>query len=144
MTRFLVLVAVFLAAGAIAEEPKGEYVFVPDTERLVGISKGNALLIGKLDANGEFYQTDRYEVQSPKIPVIVYSGPTFTDLNTSFVTPRKVYELRSGMLIPGTIETSDLFVPEEDGKIIKFSNYKYGPDARHIWNLPGRFELKKK
>jgi len=56
----------------------------------------------------------------------------------------KVYELRSGMLIPGQLGPSGRFVPEEDGKIIKFSNYTYGPTASPIWNLPGRFELKKK
>ncbi len=144
MTRFLVLAALFLAAGAIAEEPKGEYVFVPDTERLVGMNRGNEIVIGTLDANGEFHQTMKVEVQNPKIPVIIYKGPPFDSLNGSFVIPRSVYELRSGMLIPGKMGSTGLFVPEEDGKIIKFSKYKYGPDAPPIWNLPGRFELKKK
>ncbi len=144
MTRFLVLAALFFATGAIAEEPKGEYVFVPDTKRLVGISRDNGIIIGTLDADGEFHQTMKIESENPKVPFIVYNGPSFDGLNRSFVTPRKVYELRSGMLIPGTMGPSGLFVPEEDGKIIKFSNYKYGPDARHIWNLPGRFVLKKK
>ena len=34
---------------------------------------------------------------------------------------------------------SGKFVPDEGGRIIKFSDYHYSPFARPIWNLPGYF-----
>ena len=39
------------AAPPSVPPPPGEYVFVPDTDRWVGVRKGNTLLIGLLELN---------------------------------------------------------------------------------------------
>lgn len=49
------------------------------------------------------------------------------------------YEFRSGILIPGTMDFNGQFTPEIGGKIIPFSEYRYTPLERPIWNLPGYF-----
>jgi hypothetical protein len=54
-----------------------------------------------------------------------------------------VYEYRSGRLIKGVIDTKGYFVPDLDGKVIEFKDYKYKPGGIHIWNLPGEFGKKK-
>ncbi|OWK41792.1 hypothetical protein FRUB_03870 [Fimbriiglobus ruber] len=47
------------------------------------------------------------------------------------------------MLIPGEIRPLGQFVPEVGGKIIRFADYRYNPEAKPIWNLPGKFILAK-
>jgi len=39
-------------------------MFVPNAERPVAMNRGNALLLGTLDAEGEFKQTGRIEPQA--------------------------------------------------------------------------------
>ena len=103
------------AAPAPPPEP---YVFVPDVSRLVGIYRGDLLLVGRLDAAGNFLQTERYKRGE---------------------APKRAYEYRSEMLFRGVLDAEGHFVPEAGSKIIRFQEYKYDPDGPPIWNLPGRF-----
>jgi uncharacterized protein (TIGR03067 family) len=134
------VVGVFATIGMARLEcapapPPEEYVFVQDTERWVGLSKGSSLLVGKLDANGEFTQTHRYEVGHSK-------APPYTLINFPGPKPKKVYEFRSGRLIKGELTTEGNFDPETSSTIIKFEGYEFSPDAIPIWNLPGTFVKK--
>src|SRR4051794_18987503 len=43
----------------------GDYVFVPDTRRWVGIIRGRTILVGKLDADGKLHERDRVPAGSP-------------------------------------------------------------------------------
>ena len=51
----------------------------------------------------------------------------------------KVYEYRSGLLVPMIVDPKLGLLPEVGGKIIDFKNYKYSSSSVHIYNLPGRF-----
>lgn len=102
----------------------------------VGIStKDDGILVGKLDRNGKFtlhvYQKQYYG-----------SGIAFNLLNHGGFEPRVVYELQSGMLVPGTVTIERPFVPTPKGVPIRFADYRYHPGSIPIWNLPGRFVLK--
>ena len=140
-----ILTAFALAAFAAAGKHPVEYQFVPDTDRLVGICRNKSLLVGRLDADGEFHQTRRLEPLGgdglEELGLILYTGPGFDDINLGSTTPRQVYEFRSGMLIPGTIREKGQFVPEEGGQIVSFKTYQYSKSAIPIWNLPGRYEI---
>ena len=141
----MILTAFAAAAFAATGKPPFEYKFVPNTERLVGIYRNKSLLVGRLDADGEFHQTRRLEAFDvpglEELGWIMYTGPGFDDLNLGSETPRRVYEFRSGMLIPGTIRERGNFFPEEGGKIVSFKTYRYSASAIPIWNLPGRYEI---
>lgn len=54
-------------------------------------------------------------------------------------TKEKVYEYRSGILVPMVFDEYRGLIPEVGGKIIDFKDYRYTPEARRIYNLPGRF-----
>ncbi len=56
---------------------------------------------------------------------------------------QKVYEYQHGMLIPMIYKQRVGMIPEQQGVIIKFEDYHYSPTTRRIYNLPGRFVLKK-
>ncbi|HSQ58725.1 MAG TPA: hypothetical protein VLM40_23590 [Gemmata sp.] len=122
---------------ALSDPPKGRYVFVQNTDRWVGVVRGNWHLVGKFDANGEFLQDMKlkkgqsYSAGIPPHGIINSSGHA--------TLSRKVYELRSGVLVPGEILPDGSFVPETGGKIIPFKDYNYSPTATPIWNLPGAF-----
>jgi uncharacterized protein (TIGR03067 family) len=115
--------------------PPEEYVFVKDTDRWVGLLNGNGLLVGKLDANGDF--TETYRLKGPYSMI-----PSFTLINFSGPKAKKAYEFRSGRLIKGELMKEGNFVPETDSTIVKFEDYKYDPDAIPIWNLPGTYMKK--
>jgi hypothetical protein len=51
-----------------------------------------------------------------------------------------VYEFCAGSLILGTLDDDGNFIPKEVSTIIRFSDYKPGPGAIPIYNLPGKFE----
>jgi hypothetical protein len=116
-----------------APVPPTEYVFIPDTERLVAIARGGVEAVGKLDAEGNFMQHFTVERGRP------FSGPYYHLLTPSDQKPRKVYEYRSGRLIKGEQDEKGNFVPEVGSTVTKFEDYKYGPDVISIWNLPGYF-----
>jgi hypothetical protein len=149
MVLFIMVCRIAILSGLTTAHPEQKYVFILDTERYVGLRRDGAILLGKLDKNGEFSQEHRIEATgNDGMKMILYSGPSYELLNDSIVVPgpivltRKVYEFRSGMLIPGEIQADGRFVPEEGGKITKFKDYEYTPTATPIWNLPGRFVTK--
>src|SRR5205823_2068815 len=78
--------------------PQAEYVFVQDTERYVAIDRGNAELIGNLDANGNFTLRMKY------IKGHFYSGPQYEVINSTGGKPKPAYEFRSGRLIKGELD----------------------------------------
>ena len=129
------LVSIMLAIAGIRANfiPGTEtYKFVSNTERWVCVIRNNGQFLGKLDLHGEFTQEKRMPAGSWSVgvpPHVVINGGS----------PRKAYEFRSGVLIPGEIQDDGRFVPEVGGKIIKFSDYTYTPTASRIWNLPGYF-----
>jgi len=124
------------------------YVFQKDTDRVVGMLKRRQVHLGKLDETGEFYE-DR--TQEPLwFPELAFSGARrrkFTPemrariplLNAPTKDEEEVFEFRSQRLIPGALSREGLFVPNVGGKIIYFRDYKFGPTARRIYNLPGSF-----
>ena len=120
-----------------------QYKFDLDEARRVGISRGTKILIGTIDRHGEFNQDQSIEmmkVPDSEIATFKYSGPKFVMIATDYQSEKAgVYELRSGRLIPGMFGENGLFVPDLDGKIIKFEEYVFSERARPIWNLPGKF-----
>ncbi|MGL6075280.1 MAG: hypothetical protein ACRC8S_14070 [Fimbriiglobus sp.] len=140
----MIPMALFTAFFATQGQPS--YVYVPAFHRTVGIAlPTGAIAYGKLDASGEFVFSHRLPDSDPPGDfAICGSGPSWMQprfLRWGAAEPYKAYELRSGMLIPGTIETSGRFVPTSGAKIISFADYKYSPEAPKIWNLPGDFQL---
>ena len=121
-----------------------QYEFVLNVDRLVGIQREDFLLIGKLDKDGEFTHMYKKEasVSADGEKFIFGSGPAYVLLNVGGLKPSKVYEYRSGMLIPGLMRAGGKFIPEEGAKVIRFTDYKYAPHAIPIWNLPGGFVTK--
>lgn len=134
---FLAFEVLVTAGQAIPDDPpKGRYVFIEDPGRWVGVIRGEWYLIGKLDANGEFIHEYKFKRNQP---LTLTAEDIINLLPGENPNPKKVYEFRSGMLIPGAIQKDGRFVPEAGGKIIPFKDYKYSPDVPPIWNLPGRF-----
>src|SRR2546430_2120368 len=80
----------YKTSDGIYSDDENDYTFVLDVERLVMIWRDGALLVGKLDRNGEFNQEQRYTTT-------ILSGPTRILLNGGdFRVTKKVYEFRSG------------------------------------------------
>jgi hypothetical protein len=129
-----ILVVVLSDRTGFSDSPKERYVFVSNTDRYIGIFRGDWRLIGKLDANGDFIQEIKLKKGQPASSI-----PAHGILNFPGLKPKKVYEFRSGGLIPGEIRPDGSFVPEAGGKIIPFKDYQYSPTATPIWNLPGVF-----
>src|SRR5262249_9723964 len=96
----------------------GEYAFVPDTDRLVEIRRGDIMLVGKLDADGNFLEERRFD------------GPTSAGTKPSVLLngkPGLAYEYRAGRLIKGEIRADGNFVPEAGSTVILFKDYRYSP-----------------
>lgn len=148
MTRQIVR-ALLLVIGAAApgcapnapppsrgEESGSEYVFVPNTDRRVGIIRGNLRLCGHLDTAGNFRELFRLKHGQPT------SGGAWSETINWAGGSRPVYEYRSGLLIKGEIHEDGNFVPEVGSTVIRLEDYRYSPDAIRIWNLPGWFVKK--
>jgi hypothetical protein len=124
-----------------ASVPAGEYELVPDTNRWVEVKRwdGDQIYwsIGRLDAVGNFVPDEEYFNRTgPKTK----APPNVTLLNRDGMGA--VYEYRSGALVKGRINGMLNFVPEVGSTVIDFKDYKYGPGALPIWNLPGSFKKK--
>jgi hypothetical protein len=139
------MIPIALVAAFFSTQGQPSYVYVPALHRTVAIAlPTGAYAFGKLDANGEFVFSRRHpDSDTPGDFAFYVSGPFCMQprfLRSGGAVPIKAFELRSGMLIPGSIETSGRFVPALGEKIISFSEYKYSPDVPKIWNLPGDFQ----
>jgi hypothetical protein len=127
------LVASF-SPGAPAPTPT-EYEFVPDTRPWFRLSRGGRTDIGKLDEAGNFIPDPHW----CNVPGIASGEPYNQLLNGP---PGPAYEYRSGRLIPGELDQKGYFIPEIGGKIITLEDYRPGPKATRIYNLPGKFMKK--
>jgi hypothetical protein len=130
--------------AAASDPPKEKYVFFEYTDRWVCVFQGEWELIGKLDRNGDFIHEHKRKAGQPA-SAGTRPGEVIINATGSLTKPRKVYEFRSGMLIPGELRPGRFaagpFVPEAGGKIIPFKDYEYSPTATPIWNLPGVFVM---
>lgn len=124
-----------LFAWCALDDP-AEYVFVPDLSIRYRHYLGESTCLGKLDIHGTFIH-DMTTINS-KFGII--GGPS--KLIEAKTPNEKVYEYRSGVLVPMYISDKNKLIPEVGGKIIDFKDYHYSPTARRIYNLPGRFVLK--
>lgn len=130
-----------IIVAQLGKSAEDQYVFAPDVDRLVGIVRGDFVLIGRLDLQGNFSESMR------RVPGPVSSAlPPYTIINSfaADLKPRPVYEYRSGRLIKGVIDLKCNFVPDVGSTVILFKDYRYSPKALPIWNLPGRFVKKAK
>jgi hypothetical protein len=121
-------------AGAPAS-PLAEYEFVPDTSPWFVQYHGDLISLGHLDKEGNFIPDPQY----CNIPPPLSSIPPNRPLNAPY---GPAFEYRSGRLIPGELDKRGNFVPEVGGKIISLEDYRPGPKAMRIYNLPGRFVKK--
>lgn len=159
----ILLLAAGVAPGCAPNAPPppageagaSEYVFVPDTDRLVAIERvtpESTTLIGRLDIAGNFLEDPPPDKAPPGPPpdpakrgIPVINAPYVTAVGER--VPQAAYEYRSGRLVKGVIDPNGNFVPEPGSKVIAFADYRYTPGGLPIWNLPGRFvkksELKK-
>src|SRR5262249_31747695 len=100
---------------------------------------GNTLSIGKLDCSGNFIPDKRwFQLRRGDLS----SVPPSTLING--LAQKGVYEFRSARLIPGDLDKNGNFIPTVGGRIIDFKDYRYGPKAAKIYNLPGKFVCKEK
>lgn len=111
---------------------------------------GDQTFQAAVDSEGRLYWHDyKYCWQQPaKEPLPPPAGPPEIaagderwerHLPSGISTSR--LEFRSGRLIPGSTlfhpsGRSILFVPDLNAKVISFSDYRYHPKGRNIWNLP--------
>jgi hypothetical protein len=124
-----------LAAPPDQIDPRAEYGFVRDTDRYVMIMRPSGTCVGKLDAAGNFV----FDARWINLRGSISSVPPTWLLNS----PRgPAYEYRSGRLIRGELNASGDFVPEVGRLVTAFKDYRYGPGAVRIYNLPGRFVRK--
>jgi hypothetical protein len=103
---------------------------------VVALLNGTTYTIGKLDATGRFTPDRKF---SPMKYGSGGSGLSYDMLNDS---PGPAYEYRSGRLILGNIDAQGDFIPDLGSKVIPFKDYRPGPDALPIYNLPGKFVRK--
>jgi hypothetical protein len=134
MTKVIGLAALgWLLVGnrSIADD---HYEFVPDTDRFVGLYRGNRESIGKLDHKGNFIPDPRW--------VDIGEGSYFMHERIN-LHAGPAYEFRSGRLILGEIDKEHNFIPKLDSKVIDFEDFKFSETAIRIYNLPGKFVKKK-
>jgi hypothetical protein len=62
MGFFPAAAAALLAGYHLPEPPPAEYVFVRETSRRVGFSRQRVIYIGRLDADGNFHEEKRFNL----------------------------------------------------------------------------------
>jgi hypothetical protein len=140
----IVAVSLLMATGYYAKVcRKGtEYIYQEGLDGYVHYIHGKGMAYrGQLDKAGNFIPQD-----TGTNYLGFYSGIPLNRVNTP--RPRGegivdntevVYEFRSGYLILGKLNCAGDFIPAEGSRVIRFSDYRYSPDAPRIYNLPGRF-----
>ncbi|MBL8825223.1 MAG: hypothetical protein JNJ77_21730 [Planctomycetia bacterium] len=117
------------------------YEFIPSSTKSKYHSVGIRDCLGTIDADGNFRPNlsdlekmiNAFKRKLPRSRM----GPS--NLIERKHTKEKVYENRSGILVPMVFDEYRGLIPEVGGKIIDFKDYRYSPEARRIYNLPGRF-----
>ncbi len=123
----------------MASEPT--YRYVEDTSPYVGVRRGQALFLGKLNSAGAFVPDCRW--RGLRLGTALSSVPHFQIINLRRPGRIHVYEYRSGRLIKGELDEEGNFVPDLGSQVIDLKDYHYSDNAPRIYNLPGRFEPKK-
>lgn len=117
-----------------------DFVYEP-IKRSTYHTVGKKSCSGTIDSDGNFMPTLSAlealidSIKRKKIRLSNRSDP----LTTAKHPNEKVYEYRSGILVPMVFDEYRGLIPEVGGKIIDFKDYRYSPEARRIYNLPGRF-----
>ncbi len=123
-------------------EDTSNYEYVEDTSRIIGVELHQMLLLGKLDAAGNF-------IQNPgsfpfKAGGAMSPGAPNEIINCRAPGKEHVYELRSGRLIKGELDKEGNFIPDLGSKVLDFKDYRFKKkDPVYIYNLPGYFKEKK-
>ncbi|HEY1381904.1 MAG TPA: hypothetical protein VGF55_34205 [Gemmataceae bacterium] len=105
--------------------------------------RGTAIVIGKLDAQGDFHESERDDLRWTGPVVSQPDGSVWVQGHLirpySNITVRgPAFEYRSETLVRGTMDTG-VFVADPKAPTIRFQDYKYSPKEPRIWNLPGYF-----
>lgn len=136
----LIMLPVLIAFAQI------QFDYVPSVRRVTHRVAG-IVCTGFIDTSGSF-TPDYKDLErglsaklNTRIETPVVSRPM--SLLSQIRHNQLVYEYRDGLLVPMIYDELRGVVPEENGKIIKFSDYRYNLFSRVIYNLPGRFVLKK-
>lgn len=138
MHSFLILVVCCI--GMFHDE-EDIYEFIPSSTKAKYHLVGNRSCLGTIDTDGNFMpklsdledMIDSYKRKFPRSRM----GPS--NLIERKQPREKVYEYRSGILVPMVFDVYRGLIPEAGGKIIDFKDFQYSPKARRIYNLPGRF-----
>ena len=122
------------------------YEFVPSIRRVTS-NIGDIQCEGIIDAKGTFVpdlkSLQRGLSANLSKEEVMYWASWPAPIVREVKVNDKLYEFRSGMLIPVTMSKDKQLIPDAGGTIIDFKDYHYSPTARRIYNLPGLFVLKK-
>ncbi|MFT3883379.1 MAG: hypothetical protein QM703_27475 [Gemmatales bacterium] len=120
-----------------------DYEFIGHEESTVMHRVGGLSCHGTIDKYGSFKPNlDDLEDAIKKFGTnarTLRPGATPPQLISTRTPNEKVFEYRTGILIPMIIDMNRGLIPELGGTIIDFKDYVYSPTARRIYNLPGRF-----
>jgi len=140
MHKTTTLLLCFVCAQISSSELE-KYEYVEDTSRGIGVERHQMLLLGKLDAAGNFIQDPRALVLKAGIP---RTGGHYEIINSRGPGREHVFEFRSGRLIKGELDKEGNFIPDLGSKVLDFKDYQYEKkDPIYIYNLPGYFKEKK-
>lgn len=121
------------------------YIYQENINQSYLFKVGDIQCIGTINSKGDFvpdYDQLSRSIRAFKDSTFLPLGSFPKGLTSGMYPDGKVYEYRSGFLVPMIIDLKKGLIPEVGGKIIDFKDYKYSPTARRIYNLPGRFVLK--
>lgn len=123
-----------LAVLASQQVKHFEYDFVEDTNRYVAWKRNGVFFLGRIDKHGNLIPE-----RSHQGSVQISRLPPYTYITTPTPVGESVFEFRSGMLIRGSINSEHAFIPTLGAQVLPFREYKYGPAAPRIYNLPGYY-----
>ncbi len=127
---------IIIALTILCSKLEDAYRYDASLSSVLSFKVGNIECQGHFNQDGEFIpivsiipRADEWDITS--------NAPR--PLESVFREKERLYELRHGVLIPVFYYRERGFVPEVGGEIVPFSEYKYTPLSRRIYNLPGRF-----
>lgn len=138
-----ILLSCLILPLPVAEE---KYVYIEDTSIRYYHHIGSGIWCeGTLNQRGVFKAdiNDLEKSLEAHKNKVERKGPFAPKLVEARTPNEKVYEFRSGVLVPMIIDEKRGLIPDIKGEIIAFNSYQYHPSARRIYNLPGRYEVKK-
>lgn len=113
-----------------------QYIFVQNLGRVVAVHRGQWMVHGELNSDGELVAAGKHRAGAP----VSNAGWLKHIINElTYDQPKPCYELHSGRLIRGVMTAAGSFVPDVGSRVTKFEDYCYAPNALPIWNLPGYF-----